>query len=134
MNKKKEKTAAQMNDRTLSEKDFVSIIAFLQDFKTARNAYNIHENTAKRLFKHYLSYPVKAVIKARMTLPPETAKPKEGCLTLFSAIANYLLKRYSTDNNIGTVDANIRSFMLGSLTATDDAQQLWTKMLRWGSV
>lgn len=43
LNKMTKKTAVQMKDRTVSAKDPVSIIAFLQNFKAACNACNIHE-------------------------------------------------------------------------------------------
>lgn len=36
-------TAVQMNDRTFSGKDPVSIIAFLQNFKATCDAWDIHE-------------------------------------------------------------------------------------------
>lgn len=64
----------------------------------------------------------------------ETAKSKEGYLTLFSVIGNYLLKLFVTDDNVATVDADIRNLNQGSLTVIDYAQQLWMKTLRHGSV
>lgn len=94
-----------MKDQTFSGEDPVSIIAFSQDSKAACDAYNIHARAAMGLFKHYLSGLMKAVIKARVALPTDTSKAQEGFLTSYSAIINYLLELYVTDDNITTADA-----------------------------
>lgn len=69
-----------------------------------------------------------------MELRTETAKSKEGRLTSFYAIVNYLLKQFATEDNIATVEADIWDFRQGSLTATGYAQQLWKKTLTCGSI
>lgn len=81
-----------------------------------------------------MSGPVVSVIKSLFSLPTRTAKAQEGCLALYSAIFNYLLKRYATKKNIATVDDDIQTFKQQDLTATDCAQKLWKKTLRYGSV
>lgn len=48
LNKRTKKTTVQIKDRTFSGRDPVSIIAFLQNFKTACDACNIHEGTDMR--------------------------------------------------------------------------------------
>lgn len=40
------------------------------------------------------------------------------------SIVNYLLKRFATDENIVTVDADIRAFKQKGLSATDYTQQV----------
>lgn len=102
----------------------VSIIAVLKHFKAACDVYNIHEGAAVWLFKRYLSGPVETVLKTRVALPTETDKSKEGCLTSFLVIMNYLLKLPGKDENIASVHANVRSFKQSSLTDSDYAQLL----------
>lgn len=86
------------------------------------------------LFKHYRSVLIECVIKARVTLPTDSAKTQEGYLTLHSVIANYLLKTCQREDNLATVDADIRIFKGQDMTATHYVQQLWTRTLRRGSV
>lgn len=109
-------TAVQMKDRNFSGKDSVSIIAFLPDFKAACDACNFHESTAVWLLKHYPNGPVRSVINAHVVLQTETARTQEGCLTFYSAIGNYLLKRHATDDNFAIVDADFRTFKQERLT------------------
>lgn len=104
------KNAVQMKDRTFNGKEPVLIIAFLQDFMETCDAYNIYEEVAMWLLTYYPRGPVESVIKARFTLPTETTKAQEGYLLSYLTIINYLLKRYPTDDNVATVDANIRIF------------------------
>lgn len=44
-----------MKNRTLNGRDPVSIIAILQDFGAACNAWNKYKGVAMGLFKHYLN-------------------------------------------------------------------------------
>lgn len=50
MNKK---TAIQMKDQTFNGYDPVSIVTFLEDFKSACNTWNIYERAVICLFKNY---------------------------------------------------------------------------------
>lgn len=88
----------------------MSIIIFSQDFKAACDACIIHENATVWFSEHYLSGPVQFVIKTRVALPTETALAREGCLKLYSAIANYLLKQYAAVDNIAVLDGDSCTF------------------------
>lgn len=55
-------------------------------------------------------------------LPGKKAKEQKGRLVSYSAIVNNLLKQYKTDDNIVTVDADIRTFKQQGLTETDYSQ------------
>lgn len=57
VNEMTKKTAVQMKDRTFSSKDRASIIAFMQDVKSAFDACNIHEIAVMWFCKHYLISP-----------------------------------------------------------------------------
>lgn len=72
-----------MKNCTFTGNDPVSIITFLQDFKTACDAYNIHEDADMWLIKPYIFSSFEAVFRARMALLTETAKAKEWCLNFF---------------------------------------------------
>lgn len=124
----------EMKDRMVDGRDPVSIITFLQDLKAMCDACNVHEGAVLWLFKYFLSSPVKSVTKARVTLPTDTMKPQEGCLTNVLAVINFLIKRYATDNNIATVDGDIPIFRQETLSATEYAQQLWERTLNFVSV
>lgn len=67
---------------------------------------------------------------ARITMSAESTKAGKGCLTLYSAIAGYLLKLYPTDDSLVTVDTEIQTFKQEDMTEADYAQQSWTKTLR----
>lgn len=85
------------------------------------------------LFKQYLNGPVETLIKARVTLPTKTVMSKEGCFISFSAIVNYMLNLFATDDNIATVNVGIKNLQQGNFTATVYAQNQWTKTLRCSS-
>lgn len=128
------RTALQMKDLAFDSKRFVSIVTFLQNFKAACDVCKINEGAAKWLINHYLSGPGKSVIKALVASSTDTARVQEAYLTSCSAIINYLLKRYPTDDNITTADAAVQTFKQQGLTVTDYAQQLWTETLKSASV
>lgn len=127
-------TAVQVNDREFSERDSSALNALLQNFSAAYDAWKILESAAMWFWNHYLASPVETVINARVALRTETKKLKEGCLTSLSAIVIYLLKRSATEDNVATVEINIRNLIQSSLRATDYAQKQWTKTSRCGSV
>lgn len=122
-----------MKDQTFSDKHPLLIIAFLQDFKEVCDACNIHESTAIWLSRQYLTGPVEPVIKALVALPTESAKSKEGGITLFSANVIFLIPTFKTNDNITAVGSDISKAKKGSLTGTDCAQPLWARTSRLGS-
>lgn len=81
-----------------------------------------------------MSGPVEYAMKACVKLLSETVNVQRGCLTLYSAFVTYLLKRYTTDDNIEAVNADIETLKAQCLTALDYAQKLWTNTLKCESV
>lgn len=73
-------------------------------------------------FKHCQSGAIEAVNKVYAALPIDTFKAREGCLSSYSAIVNYLLKPYAMDDDIAIVDVNIRTYKKQDMTATDFAR------------
>lgn len=65
---------------------------------------------------------MEADIKAKVSLPIDTMKAQEGCLTSYSAVVSFLLKRYATVDNIGTVDGDYWNLRQETLSATEYAQ------------
>lgn len=106
INRMTRNTTVQMKDLTSNCKDLVSMIAFLQDFEAACDAFHIHKSTKKWLFKRELNGSVKYVIKARDALPTKTARAREGCFTSYAAIANYLWKRYAPTKTSSSSTSN----------------------------
>lgn len=92
-----QKVVVQLRDRAFGGTDPVSIIIFLQDVKGARDPCNIHSGDALWLFKHFSSSLDEAVIKIRVKISTQTANDQEGCLTSYSAVVNFSLERYATD-------------------------------------
>lgn len=46
---------------------------------------------------------------ATVALPDETSSAQKACLRLYSAIANYVVKRFVTEENIAAVDVGIET-------------------------
>lgn len=128
------KAAVQMKDGTFSGRDPVLIIAFLQNFKAFCDACNIHIRATLWLLQNFLTGPVEAVIKVRVAPSTKSAKAQGGCLKLYSAVVNVLLKRYATDDNITVVDGVKRQFRHGGTSAREHAQQQSTKAQRYASI
>lgn len=127
------KVSVQIKDRKFTEKEPLGIISFLQDFKSACDACNIHEGAAMCIFKTFLTGSAEVAVKSRISLPSSSTQRHEGALQSYSSIVNFLLKRYATDDNIAKLDSDIRSLRQGSSTPTEFAQKLWTKSLVFGS-
>lgn len=86
------KTTVEMNNQSISGKEPVSSISFLQDFKTVCDAVYIHKGASTGLIKHYVLGSGKALIKAGMAVPTKTSKSKGRLLPWRSEIVNYIQK------------------------------------------
>lgn len=134
LDKMTKRTAVQTRGRSFSGNEPLSIITFLQDFKTSRNVCSIHDRAAMSLFKCYSIGSVKFVITPRVALSSRAAKAQEGFLSLYLAIINYILKIYRTHDKIAPVDGHIQTFEQQYWTATDYTQLLCPKTFRCESV
>lgn len=74
------KTAVQMKGRTLSGTASISIIAFLQDFKSACDTCNRHEVAAMWLLEKLLTGPVEPTLKSKICLPNSVSSSLQGSL------------------------------------------------------
>lgn len=127
------KIAMQMMDRTFFGKDPTLVIAFLQKFKSSRNACKIDEIATMWLSKQFLTGPDDAAVKARITLRKSARFYHEGVLKLYSAIVQILLKRYVTDDNEAKLDAELQNLKERSICPVEYVQELWKAILscRW---
>lgn len=123
-------TAMHVKNRNFCTEETVLTIAFLQYIKAACSAYTLHNSSVIWLFRYWLAGPIEETFKSRVAHPTKATKLKESCSTSFSAIVEYLLKRFVTDGHIAVFDANIQNFKKGSLDTTDYAEQIWMKTLR----
>lgn len=88
-----------MKDHTFSGQLFLSVIVFSQEFKSACDASEIHDNTALWLSKQYPIGPAGAVVTEQVTLPWFANFSCHVALRSSSDIVQFLLKRYVTDND-----------------------------------
>lgn len=95
-----------MKDLTFNGKDYVSIIALLQYFKATYNVYNTYWRVEMSLLEQYHTDTIVSVIKADTWLSNKTAKAQESYLITYHVIDRYLLKGYTTEENISIVDVN----------------------------
>lgn len=79
-------TAVQMEDRKFSEKNQISVITFLQDFKLVYNVRGIHERATMWLFKQYLTRLARAAVKSRVILPSFVNVGHKGALQTYSEV------------------------------------------------
>lgn len=114
-----------MTDKHFYGRDSVSVIAFLLDFKASYHACNIDESVALWIFKDFLIEPVESVMKVREALPTKTARAQHGCLTTYSAIVNFLLKSYASNDNRAIVDSDMQT-VLFTVTFHNDTQSSTT--------
>lgn len=64
-------------------------VAFLQNFKSARDACGIHEGAAVWHFKIYLTGPAEQAVNSRVALPKPVNKNHEGALRTYSKVFQF---------------------------------------------
>lgn len=109
------KIAVQMKDHTISGKDPMPVITFLQEFKSVCDVCGIPGGAAMWLFKLYPTSPAKAAVKAKVALSIPVDFYHGSALKFYSDIAQFLLKRYVTDDIIAKLDAEVRNLRQGSM-------------------
>lgn len=70
-----------------------------------------------------------------MKLSTETAREQEGCLSSYFTFVSQLLEHYNTiSDNIVAIDGDIWLFLQNTVGATEYAQKMSAKALKYGSV
>lgn len=126
--------AVQLKDRTFSRKSTVSVIAVLQQSKSACNAYRIHEGTEMCMLKYFPTGPARATVNPRVTLAASANLFREESLKSYYTIIQFFFKPYVIDSNASKPDVEMRILRQRLMTAEEFAQQLWTRTLSCGSV
>jgi len=115
--------------------DPVAILSYLANFKTACDALGIHEGAAMWLIKAFMREPARSTLMMRLSTPETAGESKEGKLTTYSDVVNYLLHTYASDDVIAETEAGLRQFVqTPKMTEQDYATQLTLKVLRCGAV
>lgn len=74
VNEKTRKMVAEMENKNFNGKEPLSIIAFLQEFKSICDELHIYDSAQIWLFKNYLNGLVESVIRACAMLQTKTAR------------------------------------------------------------
>lgn len=112
----------------------MSVSAFFQVFKLAGDPYGIHEGAAMWFWKELQKGPAEAAVKAQIALTSSANVYHERASKSYSAIVQFLLKRFVTDHNKAELNAEVRNLSQGSTTPAEYAKDRWTKTLRCQSV
>lgn len=122
----------QMKTNIFDSFDPISIISFLSAFKLACDTNGVHEGAAMWLLHFFMKKPAAAALNSRISLPSKShRRHKEGTLTTYCEVVNYLLETYATDDVIAETDAEILRFTQPpTKSPTEYAEALWNKALR----
>lgn len=85
------------------------VISFVQDFKSACDIWRIHQGAAKWLFKQYLIRPAKQSVSARVKLSSSANLYNEGTLKSYSAVIQFFMMCYTTEDNGAKLDGKVDS-------------------------
>lgn len=91
--------------------DPITILNFLQVFKTACNTNGLHEGAATCMFQFYLKEPVRALLSARIRTTSRDKSSRQGKLSTYFQLVPYLFKAYATDDVIAEAEAELRKIV-----------------------
>lgn len=74
------------------------------------------------LFKQYFTGLAEAAVKAKVTITSSAKCYHKGALKSYSAIVQFLLKQYVTDDNIAKLDAEVDSLREALMARAEYAQ------------
>lgn len=109
------KIVIQLKDGIFSGKNLMLIFAFLQELKSTCDVCRIHEHPAMCIFKQFLTCTVNAGVEKPVTLTRFVSFYHEGALKSYSAIVQFLLRRYVTNDNIAKLYVEVRDLRHGSM-------------------
>lgn len=88
----------QMKAAVFNPTDPISVLSFLDNYKTACDSDKIHEKVAMWLFSHFICKPAKTV--SHEVIAEKTNLHQEGNLTTYSRVINSSTATYTTNNFI----------------------------------
>lgn len=86
--------------------DPISVL-FFTNFKTACDRSGMHLGPAMWLFRHFIQKPAKDPLAHHRSALVENDAHREGKLTGYCQITNYLLKFFAADDIIAEAEADI---------------------------
>lgn len=86
------KTAVQMKNGTISGKDHMSVIAFLQGFNSAFDACGIKDGTVIWLFTYYVNEPADADFESLVPRRNSVDNGHERAVSIHSEVVSSFLK------------------------------------------
>lgn len=92
-----EKIAVQMNYRSFSGKDPISVITFLTKLKRAFLRPGIHKDAILSHFSNYMTSPALASIKSYLTLSSNSVISHRETTTLNAEVFDHLVSKDVTD-------------------------------------
>lgn len=111
------------------------MLALFLSFKTTCESNGTHEGAAMLLPPHFTKEPAKGALSYRMCATKKSITHKEGTLTTYCQVVNYLLETSATDDVVSEVDAdNMDNKQLENISTECYSQRLWEKALRYGRV
>lgn len=105
-------------------KDPISVIAVLQEFKSACDVCRIYEGIVMWLFKEYLTDPVNSVVEAWAVFSNFINFFLEAALISYSAVARFLFKSYATKDNVAKTVEDTQPF-----SRINDTGRIYTKLM-----
>lgn len=124
-----------MKTANFKPSDPISLLPFLQNFKTACNSNGIHEEAAIKLFQHFMKDPAKSALVHSVCDTKEDDPQQDGKLTTHCQVVHYLLTTYATDDLIAEAEADINNFKEPKgISAVRYSKGLWEVALRCGRV
>lgn len=115
--------------------DSISILSFLWNFKTARDSNEIDEGAPMWLFLIFIKEPSRATLAHRMSASIEGNAHREGKLTSYCLLIDYLLEAYATYDVIAETEAEVTNCKQSeNMSAVHYTQTLWENALRCGLV
>lgn len=130
------KLKVQMGSFTFDGSDPISVLGFLERFKTACNHNHVHEDAAIWLFQFFLEGQAQAMLQSRLVGSSMAidAKHRE-LLTSYPQVVNFLIRNYATDEVIAEAyNEVINCKQAATMTELRYSQLLWDKALRCGTV
>lgn len=121
------KISVLMKNSTFYRKDPMSIIAFLQYFKSACDACKSFGGTTTWIFKQYLTDPDNAIVNPKFALPNFSSFYTKGTQKSHSTIFQFFSGSCVTEDNMAKLDLDVQNLRQRSMTPAEFAQDLWTR-------
>lgn len=114
------KTIAQVKTHAFSPFDLVAINCFVENLNLACDINGVRKGAARRLFRFFMNKTTSAVLNERTRAeridkkPSRLASGKARYFTIHKQVANFMLNKYATGEEITEVDLETIRFAQAS--------------------